>query len=81
VALAKVSFPKTHDLIILKNLCVKCDGGFEWISDLAISLNPYAVEFRYPGETASPKDARRAFLAAKEIREFVRTKLKRARRG
>ena len=76
LALKGIRFTKTHDLILLKNLCVKKDGSFELISDLAISLNPYAVEFRYPGEHASQKDARHALTAALEIREFVKKKLK-----
>ena len=50
LALKEISFPKTHDLILLNKLCVKEDSDFEFISDLVVSLNPYSVEFRYPGE-------------------------------
>ena len=77
LTLKKISFPKTHDLILLKNSCTKREGDFELLSDLVISLNPYSVEFRYPGEQATRRDAKRASLAVKEIREFVLRKLKR----
>ena len=69
--------PKTHDLILLKNLCVRREGDFELIADLAVSLNPYAVEFRYPGDQANRRDAVRALRTIKEIREFVLEKLER----
>lgn len=71
LALNKILFPKTHDLILLQKLCLKCDGGFEFIVDLASNLNPYAVAFRYPGDQADQRDAKRALSAAKGIREFV----------
>ncbi len=74
LALKKISFPKTHDLILLQKLCLKCDGGFEFIVDLVSNLNPYAVAFRYPGDQADKKDAKRALTAAKGIREFMRSK-------
>lgn len=46
------------------------------MADLVASLNPYSVEFRYPGEQATRKDAKRALSCAQEIRDFVRQKLK-----
>lgn len=77
-SLKKAVFQKTHDLTLLKNLCAKSESGFEFPADLVISLNPYVVEFRYPGERASRRDAKEALAAAKEIREFVRKKLRHA---
>lgn len=74
LALEKILFPKTHDLILLQKLCLKREGDFEFIADLAENLNPYAVAFRYPGDQANQKDAKRALSAAKGIREFIRTK-------
>jgi HEPN domain-containing protein len=72
----KIHFPRTHDLIVLKNLCVKGEGDFELIDDLVISLHPYAVEFRYPGEQATRRDSIRSLRFAKDIRKFVRKKLR-----
>lgn len=76
LAFQNIPFPKTHDLILLKNLCVSKDGEFELLSDLAASLNPYSVAFRYPGERAMRSDAKRALARAKQIREFIRNKIK-----
>jgi len=76
LAMRKIRFPKTHDLILLKNLCAKEKGDFELISDLVLSLNPYSVEFRYPGEEATRQDAKHAISVAKEIRGFFLEKLK-----
>lgn len=75
LALKSVPFPKTHDLVLLKNLCAKESGDYELVTDLAIILNPYAVEFRYPGERATRTDVRRALGACREIREFLHRKL------
>ncbi|MBI4358903.1 MAG: HEPN domain-containing protein [Candidatus Omnitrophica bacterium] len=73
-------FPKTHDLILLNNLCVKSSGDFELISDLVLLINPYSVEFRYPGEQATKSDAKKAFQQSAEVRGFVRKKLVRPRK-
>ena len=80
LALKGISFPKTHDLILLKNLCIKEEGDFELVGDLAIALNPYAVEFRYPGERATRVDVKRALASTIEIREFLRRKIQSSRR-
>jgi HEPN domain-containing protein len=71
----KVPFPKVHDLIALKNLCVAKDGAFELIHDLLDSLEGYDVAIRYPGEVATAEDAREAIATMKEIRRFVRAML------
>lgn len=71
LVLNKVRFPKTHDLILLKNFCRNCESEFELISDLIMALNPYSVEFRYPGEDATRKDTKRALIIVEEIRKFI----------
>lgn len=76
LALKGISFPKTHDLVLLKKFCMEKDADFEFISDLIISLNPYSVEFRYPGEQATRQDMKIALAAVKEIRELIKRKLK-----
>jgi len=76
LSLQKTEFPKTHDLILLKKFSVEKDPTFEFITDLVIALNPYSVEFRYPGEQANAKDAKTAFKAIQEIRDFMSRKLR-----
>ena len=72
----KVIFPKIHDLLELQKLCLTVDLTFEFIGDLLDSLNPYSVEFRYPGEQATVEEAKASVKAMKAVRRFVRGKLK-----
>jgi len=39
-----------------------------------ILLERYAVQYRYPGETADKSDAQLAFQAGKAVRAFMRSK-------
>jgi len=70
-----VGFPKTHDLLELHKLCLGVNPAFELIGDLLDSLNPYAVEFRYPGDEVNADEAREAIGAVKEVRRFMRSQL------
>ncbi|MBI4063846.1 MAG: HEPN domain-containing protein [Elusimicrobia bacterium] len=45
------------------------------IYDLLRRLEPYAVNFRYPGEEATKREAQLAIKAIQEIRSFLRAKL------
>lgn len=38
-------------------------------------LNDYAVEFRYPGESATKDEAKEAVKAMRIVRAFIRPKL------
>ncbi|MBA4380396.1 MAG: DNA-binding protein [Anaerolinea sp.] len=65
-------FPKTHDLLILNNLC-SSDGIFlEMDIDGLDSLSGFAVRTRYPGNEPSLEDAKEALQIAKSIRKFAR---------
>ena len=70
-----VRFPKTHDLLELHKICVSVEPTFELIGDLLDSLNPYSVEYRYPGEDVSVDEAKEAVSAMKEVRRFIRNLL------
>jgi HEPN domain-containing protein len=41
------------------------------IDDLLDLLNPYSVEFRYPGEETTVEEAKAAVRAMKKVRRFV----------
>lgn len=69
------AFPKTHNLIALLELCLPIDGSFEVQRDALIWLDRYAVQFRYPGESAERDEARRAYHLASQFRAFVTDKL------
>jgi HEPN domain-containing protein len=71
-----VAFPKTHDLAKeLLPRCLNIDKSFSVIEPHLEFLDPYAVQFRYPGDIVTPAEARDALKAAKSVRSFVRQKL------
>jgi HEPN domain-containing protein len=69
-----VVFPRTHNLVELLELCLLVDGSFELQRVHLTLLDPYAVRYRYPGESADKADAQTALTAAKVVREFMRPK-------
>jgi len=71
-----VAFPKTHDLAKeLLPRCLNIDKSFSVLEPHLEFLDPYAVQFRYPGDIVTPAEARDALKAAKSVRSFVRQKL------
>lgn len=62
---------RTHNLVELLKLALAHASTFELIRlDLEL-LNAYAVEIRYPGESATREDARESVLAARRVKEFI----------
>lgn len=70
-----VQFRKTHDLRELRTECARVDATFDLITDSLLKLNFYAVDFRYPGVTATETEAREAVAGMKQVRKFVRVRL------
>lgn len=70
-----IKIPKTHNLIFLMEQLVKSYPELELIKDALRDLNQYAVELRYPGETATKKDASQAAQHVKDIRKLFLVKL------
>jgi len=68
-------FRPIHDLEVLLGLIVPVSSEFELVRDLLLLLNDYAVDFRYPGESATKDEARAAVKAMRTVRTFVRSKL------
>jgi HEPN domain-containing protein len=69
------SVPRTHILSDLLGLCLKIDNRFNVIQSQLNILEGYAIQFRYPGQTASLQDAKDAVKALKETRLFIRLQL------
>lgn len=70
---------KLHDLSALLAECMLYDEDFETLKEAVITLNPYSVEARYPGDRFIhffSEDAPTAVAKAKQIIEFVKAKLK-----
>ena len=67
--------PKTHSLADLMAVCMKIDPAYQMVqSDLNI-MEGYAVQFRYPGQSADKLEAKTALKAARVGRAFLRIKL------
>jgi len=63
--------PRTHDLRKLNDVAVTFDASLNNIYDLLEQLNPYSVEFRYPGSSATMKEAKQAVQVMKKAREVM----------
>ena len=73
---ASIHFTKTHDLKELLNLIVPTIPDWDaWRSDLS-TLSRHAVDFRYPGKSATAKDAAHAIDVCNTVRQAVREHLK-----
>lgn len=70
----KADFPKTHDLIELLEIAIIKDPLIEvFRADLRI-LNPFSVQFRYPGESATLEESKIALKTMKKVSKFFRAK-------
>ena len=65
-------FPKTHDLLMLNNLCSTIGIFLEVDPKLLNTLTDYAIRTRYPGEGPTLGDAKEAMEIAKSVRSFAR---------
>ncbi len=69
----QIEFPKTHDLGQLLDLISPVDPSLASTLCDVPSLNPYGVDFRYPGHLAgmTADDAVEAIALARSVREAV----------
>jgi HEPN domain-containing protein len=64
--------PRTHSLVDLLMLISRQDASYLFIqTDLTI-LEGYAVQFRYPGHSATRLEAKEAFKSIEVVRLFIR---------
>ncbi len=71
----QIPFRPIHDLEVLLRLITPISADFEFIRDLLLLLNDYAVDIRYPSEFATKDEARAAVKAMRTVRAFMRQKL------
>jgi len=64
---AKISFPKTHDLLALLDLVLPIEPSWKVLRTDLQSLTIFAVAYRYPGIFADRKAAREAFNRCRNI--------------
>ena len=68
--------PRTHDLPQLLAMCEKISSGFDPFLKKCVFLTKFAVAPRYPNELQiTEEDAKVSIKYAKEIQEFILTKL------
>ncbi len=71
-----IPFSKTHDLEELLNLIVPTQSLWNvWQPDFKI-ISSYAVESRYPGDSATAKDTEHAIQICDDVRQKIRAELK-----
>jgi HEPN domain-containing protein len=77
------SFEKTHSLFVLAGMCLETDPNFEDLRVAAVTLTPYAVITRYPGDLpdSSLEEANTAIELAQRAYEFILAKLPNDVRG
>ena len=72
---ASISFPKTHDLMALLALVLPVEPLWSVLVPNLAGLNPFAVRFRYPGDSADRDKAKQALKDCRLVREQVRRSL------
>ncbi len=68
-----IEFPKTHDLKELLDLAAESNSHLATELKESITLTPYGVELRYPGDRAeaSPDEARSALVLARKVKNAI----------
>lgn len=69
---ANVSFRKAHDLSELLNLALSIDPEWDFLRTDLNSLSAFAVEYRYPGESATIDEAGEALERCRKVRQVMR---------
>ncbi len=70
-----ISFPKTHELADLLSLAVLIESTWTWMTPDLNTLSAFAVEYRYPGDSAALDEAQEAFQKCQNIRDVIRRAL------
>ncbi len=55
--------------------CEKYDSDFQELEPLVGGITDFAVEFRYPGENATPEEVREALNKTIRVRKFLALKI------
>ena len=69
---ANIPFPKTHDLADLLNLALSMEPTWTSMTADLNTLSAFAVEYRYPGDSANLIEAKEAFQKSEGVRKIIR---------
>jgi HEPN domain-containing protein len=72
---ANVPFPKTDDLADLLDLAVSVEPTWTSMRADLNTLSAFAVEYRYPGDSADLDEAKEAFQKCEAVRKIIRQAL------
>jgi HEPN domain-containing protein len=72
---SSVNFDKTHELTVLLDSILPVEPAWESMRSMLKVLTGYAVEFRYPGESANQEEANQSLKDCMHIRQIVRERL------
>ena len=72
---ANINFPKTHDLADLLSLALSIQPTWTSMTADLNTLSAFAVEYRYPGDSADLSEAREAFQKCEDVRLIIRQTL------
>jgi HEPN domain-containing protein len=66
---------RTHDLEVLLSECANYDANLSALLPLVRLLDPFSVQFRYPGDEATEAQAKDALATLRRMRRVVRRKM------
>ena len=69
LALKRQPLQKSHDLVLLNNLCKEIESSFNQLADECVFLNTRDIQFRYPSEEMEPthEEITQAIIFAEKI--------------
>jgi HEPN domain-containing protein len=67
-----IEFPKSHDLVLLNQLCISNGILTAFDEDQLDFLSAFAIRVRYPGVEPDLEEAQKAIAIAKTVRRFAR---------
>jgi len=70
-----IQFPRTHDLLQLLNLCAQVEPLWSAYAKVADAMTDYAVDFRYPGHSATLREAKKTLKHCHSLRTEARRSL------
>ena len=73
---ANISFPKTHNLLEILDLILTIDPTWELFRPNLALLTSFAVNLRYPGESADKATAQNALALCRAVRSKARLTLR-----
>lgn len=69
---ANIVFSKTHDLIKLLNMVLQVERSWNGLRNDLLALTDFAVNYRYPGNSATKAEAQDSVRRCGEVRRVIR---------